>query len=532
MIARKSFLIVSTSFFIDFLGWIGIVILAKLWGGFAPQALGIIGFAMSFVSIFNVITDFGFSTAHIKRVSEGKDLGRCIGTFAVVKIFLTVIMVVSTFVFLYISKNFLQIEFVDATTYPVVIVIVFQTIFANLQSIVTQTFIGKRQIAKLQITLIFENLVKIPLSIIVALAGVSALGLFPIGEWPVLQPLQRFISEHAVGSLAMTYLFGAMAVFFVGFWLMRKYPLKRPNWELFKSYFRFASPIMITSFVATISNNVDKLFIGYFGTSVEVAYYFTVQRVLAFITIFSSSVGTVLFPSISAFHAEKDYEKMKKTVRQAERYISMVMIPPVIFIFIFVQPIIKIILDEAFLPAAPVLVILTVWALVKGLAAPYSSYLSGMDRPEVGAKLTIFASAVNIVLDYLAIPENGILSPFGLSGPTAAAFIALISYCIIFIGLRIMARKLTGIKLLQSHTPRHIIAGGVMGIVLYYIAYQTPLLPLIRWYTLLGFAAVGLCIYIAALYLLKEFSKKDLDFFLNIIRPKEMLKYMKSEIKE
>ena len=75
MIARKSFLIISTSFITRLFGWIGLVILAKLWSDFAPEALGVIGFAMSFLAIFNIIGDLGFSRAHVKRVSEGKDCG-------------------------------------------------------------------------------------------------------------------------------------------------------------------------------------------------------------------------------------------------------------------------------------------------------------------------------------------------------------------------------------------------------------------------------------------------------------------------
>jgi len=85
MIARKSFLIIITSFITRLFGWIGLVILAKLWSDFAPEALGVIGFAMSFIAIFNIIGDLGFSGAHIKRISEGQDLGACIGTFAAIK---------------------------------------------------------------------------------------------------------------------------------------------------------------------------------------------------------------------------------------------------------------------------------------------------------------------------------------------------------------------------------------------------------------------------------------------------------------
>ena len=108
MLARKSALIVGTQFFTRFLGWIGLVVLVKLWGGFAPEALGIIGFAMAFLALFNIIADLGFSRAHIKRISEGKDLGTCIGTYVAIKIFLIGLMVTIVFTAIFIWKNVLQ----------------------------------------------------------------------------------------------------------------------------------------------------------------------------------------------------------------------------------------------------------------------------------------------------------------------------------------------------------------------------------------------------------------------------------------
>ena len=51
-----------------------------------PEAYGIIGFAMGFVGLFTILTDLGFNSAHIKRVSEGKDMGTCIGTYLVSKL--------------------------------------------------------------------------------------------------------------------------------------------------------------------------------------------------------------------------------------------------------------------------------------------------------------------------------------------------------------------------------------------------------------------------------------------------------------
>ena len=532
MLARKSFLVVTSQIFTRFLGWIGLVVLAKLWGDFAPEALGVVGFAMAFLAMFNIIADLGFSSAHIKRVSEGKDLGACLGTYATIKLILTSVMVLAVFVYIFIWKNFLNGGFSDATTESVVYVFILYYIFLNLFQIATYTFEGRKEIAKRQITGIFENIVKVPLEILVALAGVTMIGVAnipPAVDWPnFLKPIQEFFSTHAYGSYAMTYVFAAMTTFFVGIWLLRKYPLKRPSWGLFKSYFYFAIPIMFMSIIGIISVNIDKIMIGYFWTNVEVGYYFTVQQVLQIISVLSGAVGMVLFPTLSEQHSSENFEKVKKITHLAERYVSMVMIPVIVVIIIFTKPIIEIMLSDAFLPATTVLLTLTIYALIISLCMPYTSLISGINRPGVTAKIGFIMCATNIVLNYLFIPQWGLLSTFGINGPTGAAIATLISSLVGFVGLRLVAKKLTGIKLLHRHTPLHIIAGIIMGVVLYSIDLITPV---VHWYFLLVFAVIGLAIYLFILYILKEFNKRDLMFFLDMIHPGEMIRYIKNELK-
>lgn len=536
MIARKSFLIITSNFFNQILAWIGFITLAKLWGDFAPEALGIIGFAMAFLSLFNYIADLGFGSAHIKRISEGKDLGTCIGTYATIKLILTGIMITVIFAAIFIWKNILHNDFYDATTESAVIVLIFYYVFVNLQSIAIATLQGKRKIAKREITIITENIVKTPLTILIALAGVAIAGkvsIPPAISWPpFLQPLQQFLANHAVGSLAMTYVFGMMATFFIGMWFLRKYPWKKPSRELNKSYFLFALPAMLISTIRVISTNIDKLMIGYFWTATEVGYYFSVQRISGILTIFVTAVSVVLFPMLSEYHSFKNFKGLKRTARLAERYISMVLIPPMVVVIIFVKPLINIVLSGVFLPGAPVLIALTIYTFVTGLSMPYFSLIGGINRPGIAAKIGVVVCVTNILFNYLFIPKAGLLSSFGINGATGAAIATILSASVGFFGLRFAAKRLTEIKLLQSHTPRHIIAGLVMALVLYLIVYQTPFFPVVQWYHLIAFAGTGLIIYIGVLYVLKEFKKEDMLFFLNILHPKEMIDYVKSELKE
>ena len=67
-----------------------------------------------------------------------------------------------------------------------------------------------------------------------------------------------------------------------------------------------------------------------------------------------------------------------------------------------------------------------------------------------------------------------------------------------------------------------------MGTVLYYIS---SLVSIDSWYEIGGACVLGIGIYLAILWLLRELKKKDLMFFLNIISPKDMTRYVASELR-
>ena len=516
MIARKSTLIVVSQFFIRFIGWIGLVILAKLWGSSAPEALGVIGFSMAFVSLFTFIGDLGFTSAHVKRVSEGKDLGECIGTFITIKVILTILMLISIGLTIFIGSSLFNINFYDSTTGIVILIFILYFVVTNFVQMSVITFQGTKEIAKRQLVMVVENLVKVPLFIIVIVLGSEAVSYGITGNWLEL--------------LSLTYLLGIVGSMLIGFWMLRKYPLKRPTKKMFKSYFIFALPVMMLALVSVFSVNIDKVMIGYFWTSVEVGYYFTVQQVIQVILIFSAGIGLILFPTLSEYHSNNKFEEIKKTIHLAMRYISMAIIPMIVAIIIFAGSIISIMLSDAFLPATTVLIVLTIMAFVTALGTPFNSTIVGMNRPGIAAKIGIVMCASNIVLNFAFIPKNGLLSTIGISGALGVAVATAMSCFIGFFGFCLAVKKLTGIKLMKRPVFIHMIAGVTMGAVLYLfkIIGETN----ISIFMLILYIATGFAVYLGVLALLKEFTKEDFKFFLNLCHPKEMIKYIRGEFKK
>ena len=515
MIARKSLLIVTSQFFMRFIGWIALIILAKLWGNVAPEVLGTIGFAMAFVSLFTFVSDFGFSQAHVKRVSEGNNIGICIGTYMSVKLVLTLLMAIVIGLFLFVG-NIFGITFYDATSTTVVLLFVYYFIFITLAQISISTFQATKEIVKRQLIVITENIVKVPLFIVVVLLGSNIV-------------YYKVMPEGPIEFLAMTYVAGAFAMACIGFYFLRTYPIKRPTKEMFKSYVTFALPVMLLSVITVLSINIDKLMIGYFWTSVEVGYYFTVQQILQIVLIFPTAIGLVLFPTISGYYAKNKMQNIKDTIHLAIRYISMVMLPIVILVIIFAKPIISIMLTDIFLPATTILVILAMLAFVTAMGVSLSSLIVGINKPKQLAKIGIVMCTVNLILNVSFIPSNGLLTPYGINGALGAAVATLISGIIGFVGLCYVAKKLTGIKILHKYVFYHIISGSVMGFFFFMARHNMVVVGCIE---LIVYVLFGLLIYFGWLIMFKEFTKEDFEFFKDLIHPKAMLRYIGGEFKK
>jgi O-antigen/teichoic acid export membrane protein len=324
-------------------------------------------------------------------------------------------------------------------------------------------------------------------------------------------------------------------MFLLGFTMLRKYPISKPTKEYFLLYLKFAAPLMVPVLFTLIILNVDKVMLGYFWSSTEVGHYFAVQRITTLILLIYSAIGVVLFPTVSSLHAKYSNDRKKrnlailKVTKSSERYSSMVIVPLVFIILAFTIPIIDILLNSSFRPAAFSLQILTIYTYVLTLGMPYRFLILGMDRPKTFAKVMVMGGITNIVLNLFLIPEDGLLSHLDITGPSGAAMSALISALVMLVGFHYYSRKIIKFRRFQKKILLHIAAGILMGLVLWKLGSYVPQM---QWYYLAGLSLLGVGIYVALLRALREFKKPELSFFLDTINPKNMLRYIKSEIKE
>jgi O-antigen/teichoic acid export membrane protein len=506
MIARKSALIITVNILNALLGYIALYFIARYM---TPEDYGIMAFAYSFVALFTIFGKMGFDQAHVKRVSEGKDLGKCIGTSITTKIgllgIMTIVIVVAIFFWKVVMNRGFESSIHETAVY---LMLGYWIIHLFIQTLI-HTFRGKKEIAKAEIPLFFETFIRVAVTIYIALTGFGAI------------------------ALVLAYIAGDIIFLLLSLYFFREYPIKKPTKDYFKSYSTFALPMIVVVSSTVIMTNIDKVLIQLFWSAADVGYYFAAFRLSKFINVFTIAIGMLLFPTFSYLHSKNDIPGIRRLTYQSERYLSMIVFPMALGMISLAEPTVAILLSQ-WIPAIPILQILPFFVLFVALERPYQSQFLGMNRPKLARNRVIIMVCCNVFFNIVLIPRD--IQMLGLNlvgmGAKGAAIATVISYGVGLVYSRIMAWKYTKIK----GNPRilfHAFASVVMATVLYFMLYQLNMIEFItRWYYLLAFALFGFGIYLAVLCLFKEFSKQDLIFFADALNIKKLIAYIKDEIRK
>lgn len=498
MLGRKSFLLFLSNIVVASLGYVGLYFLTNYYD---ETVYGTIIWTLSFVAIFNSITDMGFSSAHIKRISEGKDLSDCVSTYVVIKVALVIAMVIITLSSVFVWTSILGKTFEDISLDIILMFILYYALL-DLSTIASHTFTARQEMAKLPLVTMTDPLVRVPLVAIGSVLTVSII------------------------ELSLAYLASAVAILTVASWLLLREKIKWKKPTLIRSYAMFTAPLVVLSLVGVANSYMDKLLLGVFYTESEVGIYSAPQAFLAVFAIIGTAVSTLTYPSFSKYHSEGKVEMIRKVTREAERYIMMISLPITLLIIMFPSEICTILIAN-FKDSADVIWIMAITNLLLMLNSVDSSQIIAVDRPDISMRITIITFVINIIGIILLVPDSSFLG-FGLGMSFVGVALAiLIGRTVSFIITRYVVWKLTG----TTVNPRlgyQLIAGlVVVGVLL----CLPQLFTITRWYSLVLYGLITLGVYIGTLVALREFTRKDFDYFLSILNLKEMFKYFKEELK-
>jgi O-antigen/teichoic acid export membrane protein len=452
--------------------------------------------------------------AHVKRVSEGLDLGKCIGTFLSVRLVLISFMLMVFASCYWFWTVYLDKQIYDIQTPGLLLTIVLYYIVFLALGVMTATFSGLEQSARVAIPNVIGTSLR---SFLIIATAFLAIEHKDDPSWGVIR-------------LAGSYLVGIIVISLLSLWYFRDYPISKPDKATFNSYKSYALPVAAASIFVIFRQHFDKIFIGIFWTETQVGLYFGVQRIAIFIGILALAVEEMLLPAISKLHASRKNKELHHLVHDAERYIGMLIVPVVAMTIVWSREIIEVFISREFLPASTILQLLALAALVRVTNRPWSIALRGSNRPDLTSIVSILTGFLSIILMLALVPRSiphlGLNDLPGMGGEGAALAI-LISDIFLGISLRILC------YLHLNLLPRPIFllqlsVAIIVGLLMWQIQSN---IPVDRWYELFLFSAFGGFLFLFVLAVLGGFTSKDFRFYWNALNPKEMTTYIGEELK-
>ena len=195
------------------------------------------------------------------------------------------------------------------------------------------------------------------------------------------------------------------------------------NFELLKESLRYGGKGYLGNVAQFLNYRLDMLLVAYLLDINAVGYYTIAVGMAERLWMIPGSIGTVLFPRVSAIG---DTQANQLTPKISRHTLFIVFILSIVLLFL-AKPLILVVFGISFLPSVKPLMILLPGIVALSFAKVLTSDLAGRGTPEFGTYASIVSLTVNIPLNLYFIPK------WGISGAAFASSIAYILATLIIV---------------------------------------------------------------------------------------------------
>ena len=488
------------------LGTAALVFIAQNMG---PGPLGVLAYAMAFVGMLSFLSDFGVGSVHARQINMCSDPAKCLGAYAVIKITLLAIFSVVTFVLIELWDHgwFAGAISTDPAAEDSLKIFLFYYILLGICQIATHTFDAMGAVAKAQAPALLEVIVRVSFIIYVTLSFAN--------------------TPAAPAYLAAAYGTGIMAASVLVALLLSQLKFARPDRGTLMTYINSLAPVFLVSIIIIVDLYLDKVVVGYYWGEFEVGLYFGVQKMAVFVGVFSMSVATLILPSVTTYFMRNDVAASREVVNQAERYVSLIVIPTAAFYLAYGSQMLSEFLGPEFGHNVRAMDLLVISGAVLALVLPLRSAIVGAGSPRTLFLVGLGGLVLQLVLLLVLVPDRIFgFEAFGLKSLGAALSLLMCSIYYFFV-LRYMAWK-TAKVVPDSRSFKHVFAALVMVGVMYVV--QWALLGSVDWLALIFLAVIGTVTYGMTAYVMGELEPSDYRYFRSMLHPQDSLKYAVNEL--
>jgi O-antigen/teichoic acid export membrane protein len=366
------------------LGFVGTIYFARELGA---SRLGTFFLFQAVVGILMLVTDFGMREAIEKRLSEPNDRPAVLGTGIMLKAGFLALVCLLIVVFHEPLENYIGAD--------LAVFLILALVVREANELANTVLRSELRVGETAWPRILRRLSFLVLGIGLVAIGVGVRGL-----------VYAFIAASGMTFLVLV----AKTTVRPGL----------PDRTKITSLFSYAKYNFVTAIGGQVYQRADILIIGFLLTQSHVGVYEIAWRVAGFVMILGETIGTVLFPSISDSSSSGNIERIEGLFPKAISG-SLVLIVPAFFgVLVLSEDILSVLFGSEFVSGTLVLVILMGEKIIQGVHVIVARFLHGLDRPDLGARVTVVSVTLNLLLNVLLIEWIGL----GIVGAATATLIS------------------------------------------------------------------------------------------------------------
>jgi len=361
----------------------------------SPGDFGIYSFALTVISITGVIATLGLGDgvaryiAYFRGRNEDHKINELITSATVMGLSASAIaMIASPALFEHLAGNGFDTQGEISAVIKIMIFTIPTTILLNVAVGVYRGF------DRTNVNMYFNKLLR-PLSLLIFSLAAMHFGL-------------SFHGIVFMDLLSMIFTFCVMSVYFIKkppFEPKLKFKFSEPTKELF----RYSFPILITSTLINFMTWTATIMLGYFKSAEVVGVYNAVSPLVGFLTIIVSPMGFVYVPVVSKLWGENKTELIGPIYQIMTKWCFLLTFPIFVLMFVYPEYLLTNIYGADYASGAMVLRILTLGAIANSYFGVNYHTLMASGNSDLLMKCSIASAGMNVLLNFLLIPQYGIL---------------------------------------------------------------------------------------------------------------------------
>ncbi|MBI4256901.1 oligosaccharide flippase family protein [Candidatus Uhrbacteria bacterium] len=367
-----------------------LLVVARLLG---PERLGQIVYLQAVVAMLTIASDLSLGHTHVKRVSEGKDLGSCLRTYGFLKSVLGGITMLGLGGFFFLHQSG-TLQIVEAPLLPIFVALAAAVFFNQFfNQLFLATFQAHQRVATM------------------AMVETITLVIFAVSGIAVLLATNDLFFYSLTFLLREVVLFCLLVPLFIRAFGKDVWRALHERSTLVGSYLRYTSPQSFLVPLGLLNLHVDKLIVKALTSVYEVGLYAAAQR-LSIIEHLSKVFASVFFPELSRDFGEGDMAAFSRKVLRAERFLWFVASCVCLPLFVFPQEAIVLTVGVQYAGAELLLPLFLVYSLLSIVTTPYRTVLYASEKNTLNTLTAVGGLVVFVGLSIWLVPQ----SLFGIQG--------------------------------------------------------------------------------------------------------------------